>query len=75
MALLGDVAVKDGEPAVHAHVVAGSDGAASGGQRLEAYVRPTIEVVLCHSPAHLRKRYDPASGLALIALDRPAADS
>jgi len=35
-------------------------------------VRPTLEVVLSESPTHLRKRYDPESGLALIA---PEADS
>jgi hypothetical protein len=70
VALVGDVALDDGEPAVHAHVVvARSDGSASGGHLLEAHVRPTLEVVLSESPAHLRKRYDRASGLALIALD------
>jgi predicted DNA-binding protein with PD1-like motif len=70
VSLLGDVAVQDGEPAVHAHVVvAGRDGAAHGGHLLEAHVRPTLEVVLSETPAHLRKRYDPESGLALTALD------
>ncbi|HYY32179.1 MAG TPA: PPC domain-containing DNA-binding protein [Gaiellaceae bacterium] len=70
VALLGDVAVQDGEPAVHAHVVvAGPDGAAHGGHLLEGHVRPTLEVVLTESPAHLHKRYDPTSGVALIALD------
>jgi uncharacterized protein len=29
-------------------------------------VRPTLEVILTESPAHLRKRLDPESGLALI---------
>lgn len=68
VALLGDVAVEDGESAVHAHVVvAGRDGSARGGHLLEAHVRPTLEILLSESPAHLRKRYDPASGLALIA--------
>ena len=32
-------------------------------------MRPTLEIVLSESPAHLRKRYDPTSGLTLIALD------
>ena len=35
-------------------------------------MRPTLEIVLIESPAHLRKRYDPESGIALIALDEPA---
>lgn len=35
----------------------------------EAHVRPTLEVILTESPAHLRKRHDPESGLALIRID------
>ena len=70
VSLVGDVALEGDDPAVHAHVVVGhSDGRASGGHLLSAHVRPTLEVVLTESPAHLRKRHDPASGLALIALD------
>jgi predicted DNA-binding protein with PD1-like motif len=72
LALVGDVALDDGDSAVHAHVVvAGADGAARGGHLLEGHVRPTLEIVLTESPAHLRKRYDPESGLTLIALDEP----
>jgi predicted DNA-binding protein with PD1-like motif len=67
LSLLGDVALEEGEPKVHAHVVLGrSDGAALGGHLLEAHVWPTLEVVLDESPAHLRKRSDPETGLALI---------
>lgn len=73
VSLVGDVALQDGEPAVHAHVVvAGSDGAASGGHLLEGHVRPTLEVVLSESPEHLRKRYDETTGLALIELGHGA---
>ena len=65
--LAGDVALKDDEPDVHAHVVvAKRDGTAHGGHLVEAHVRPTLEVILEESPAHLRKRSDPESGLALI---------
>jgi hypothetical protein len=67
LSLIGDVALKDGEPTVHAHVVVGrSDGSTRGGHLLEAHVRPTLEVILVESPAHLRKAHDPESGLALI---------
>jgi uncharacterized protein len=67
LTLAGDVAVEDGEPKVHAHVVVGMrSGEARGGHLLEARVRPTLEVVLVESPAHLRKRHDPETGLALI---------
>lgn len=67
LSLIGDVALKDGEPVVHAHVVIGKqDGTAHGGHLLKALVRPTCEVVLTESPAHLQKVIDPESGLALI---------
>jgi hypothetical protein len=67
VSLIGDIALKDGKPQVHAHViVAKSDGTAHGGHLLEAHVRPTCEVVLTESPKHLRKQMDPESGLALI---------
>ena len=70
LSLLGDVAVEDGKPRVHAHVVLGrSDGSALGGHLLEAHVWPTLEVVLDESPAHLRKRSDSETGLALIDPD------
>ena len=67
LSLIGDVALKDGKPAVHAHAVIGKrDGTAHGGHLLEAYVRPTCEVVLIESPTQLQKIVDPQSGLALI---------
>jgi predicted DNA-binding protein with PD1-like motif len=40
------------------------------GHLAEAHVRPTLEVILAKSPAHLRKVKDKDSGLPLI---RPAA--
>jgi predicted DNA-binding protein with PD1-like motif len=70
LALAGDIALEDGEPKVHAHVVVGKrDGSAHGGHLREARVRPTLELVLVESPAHLRRRIDPETGLALIDLD------
>jgi predicted DNA-binding protein with PD1-like motif len=70
LSLLGDVALKDGKPQVHAHVVVGkADGTAHGGHLLDARVWPTLEVILTESPAHLRRRMDEASGLALIDPD------
>ncbi len=67
LSLIGDVALKDNKPVVHAHAVVGKrDGTAHGGHLLEAHVRPTCEVVLTESPTHLRKFVDPESGVALI---------
>lgn len=67
LSLLGDIATRDGEPAVHAHAVLGRrDLTTVGGHLFAASVWPTLELVLTESPAHLRKRYDPDTGLALI---------
>ncbi|TSD84697.1 DUF296 domain-containing protein [Mycobacterium sp. KBS0706] len=66
--LLGDVAVSpEGKPALHVHLVLGRrDGSALAGHLAEARVRPTLELIVTESPAHLRKALDPESGLALI---------
>ena len=67
LSLLGDVAVGDEGPTLHLHAVLGkSDGSVVGGHLIEAYVRPTLEVILVQSPSYLRKRKDPETGLALI---------
>lgn len=70
LSLIGDIALQKGdEPKVHAHVVVGrADGSTRGGHLISAHVRPTLEVILVESPAHLRRKHDPESGLALISL-------
>jgi predicted DNA-binding protein with PD1-like motif len=69
LSLAGDIALDEGKPQVHAHVVVGkSDGTAHGGHLLEAHVRPTLEVILVESPQHLQRQTDRESGLALIRL-------
>lgn len=73
LSLIGDVALKDGEPQVHAHVVLGKrNGTAHGGHLLHAEVRPTLEVIITESPAHLQKTHDDESGLALIHIEEPS---
>ena len=67
LSLVGDIALKDNSPQVHAHVVLGkADGSAHGGHVLEAHVWPTLEVILTESPKHLHRKIDPETGLALI---------
>jgi predicted DNA-binding protein with PD1-like motif len=68
--LIGDVAEDpSGRPALHIHVVVGKrDGVAMAGHLGEAHVRPTLEVIVTESPAHLRKKKDSESGLALIEI-------
>jgi uncharacterized protein len=69
LALIGNIARKGSEPKVHAHVVVGkSNGTAHGGHLLEAYVRPTLEVVVQESPEFLIRQTDEATGLPLISL-------
>lgn len=69
LSLVGDIALKGEEVEVHAHVVAGkADGSTVGGHIMEAFVRPTLEVMLTESPSHLQRKVDERSGLALINL-------
>jgi predicted DNA-binding protein with PD1-like motif len=69
--LIGDVATApSGAPALHAHLVVGKrDGTAMAGHLGQAHVRPTLEVVLTESPAHLHKEMDQKTGLALIRME------
>ena len=70
LTLAGDIAVKDGDPQVHAHVVVGkADGTAWGGHLLEGDVWPTLELVLVESPAELRRALDDETQLPLIRID------
>jgi uncharacterized protein len=79
LSLIGDVT--RAEPAsggikVHGHAVLGRrDGSTVGGHLLSGRVRPTLELMLTETPAHLRRRHDPTTGLALIDLDRSAASA
>ena len=68
--LVGDIAIgPDQKPSVHVHAVLGRrDGTALAGHLLEAHVRPTLEIIVTESPAHLCKAKDAESGLALIRL-------
>ncbi len=66
--LVGDIAVADGKPSVHVHAVLGRrDGTALAGHLQQGYVRPTLEIIVTESPAHLCKVKDDESGLALIS--------
>ena len=70
--LVGDIAVgPDGKPSVHVHAVLGRrDGTAMAGHLQEGHVRPTLEIIITESPAHLCKVKDAESGLALISARR-----
>jgi predicted DNA-binding protein with PD1-like motif len=70
LSAIGDIAVDDNDkPSLHVHVVLSlSDGTTRGGHLLEGFVRPTLEVTLVETPAHLRRRKRPELGIALIDL-------
>jgi predicted DNA-binding protein with PD1-like motif len=69
LSLIGDVALQDRKPRLHAHVVLGRrDASTRGGHLLHAIVRPTLEVLLTDSPEYLRREHDAATGLALIRI-------
>lgn len=70
LSAIGDVAAgDDGKPSLHLHAVLGlSDGSTRGGHLLEAIVRPTLEVMVTETPAHLHRRKRPELGIALIDL-------
>lgn len=68
--LVGDIAADgQGAPALHIHLVLGRrDYSALAGHLVRGVVRPTLELVVTETPAHLRRRKDPNTGLALIRL-------
>ena len=68
LSLLGDVAQgDDGKASLHLHAVLGlSDGSVRGGHLLDGTVRPTLEVTIVETAAHLRRKKHPELGLALI---------
>jgi hypothetical protein len=69
LSLVGDIVGDGDDLKLHAHVVVGqSDGSAHGGHLMEAIVWPTLEVVITETPTHLRRRFDPKTGAALIVM-------
>jgi uncharacterized protein len=70
LSAIGDIAAgDDGKPSLHLHAVLGlSDGSTRGGHLLEGIVRPTLEVMVTETPAHLHRRKRPELGIALIDL-------
>jgi uncharacterized protein len=70
LSMVGDIALYQGKPAVHTHMVVGHrDGTTSGGHVIEAVVYPTLEVFVTVDTAPLHKKYDPETDLTLIDPD------
>jgi predicted DNA-binding protein with PD1-like motif len=67
IAMSGDIALYQGNPVVHTHmVVGGPDGTTRAGHVLDAYVSPTLEVMVTVDPVAMQKRFDPETHLTLI---------
>jgi uncharacterized protein len=67
LSLVGNVTLAGDEHKVHVHAVLGRrDGSTVGGHLLSGEVRPTLEVILVESPAHLRRHHDEKTGLPLL---------
>lgn len=67
ISMVGDIALYQGKPQVHTHVVvSSSDGTARGGHVLELYVNPTLEVMVIVDAYAMQKGLDPETGLTLI---------
>jgi predicted DNA-binding protein with PD1-like motif len=68
LSLIGDIATgDDGMPSLHMHAVLGlKDGSTRGGHFLQGHVRPTLEVVIVETAAHLHRRKHPEHGVALL---------
>ena len=63
----GDIALYQGKPVVHTHMLLGtSDGTTLGGHVLAANVSPTLEVMVTVDPITMQKRFDPDTDLTLI---------
>ena len=63
----GDIALYQGKPVVHTHMLVGnSDGTTQGGHVLAANVSPTLEVMVTVDPVTMQKRFDPDTDLTLI---------
>ncbi len=70
LSLLGDLALKDGEPLLHAHaVVARRGGSTIGGHLIAATVWPTLELFIDAYPTQLIKKDRSELGIATIELD------
>ena len=66
--LVGDVVPDEkNKPSLHAHTVLGlADGTTRGGHLIEGHVRPTLEITVTETPAHLVRHKHPDLGVALI---------
>jgi predicted DNA-binding protein with PD1-like motif len=67
VSLIGNVAMYEGRPRIHAHCAVGHrDGRTTGGHLLSAVVRPTLELMVEEIAADLRRTDRPEIGIPLL---------
>lgn len=67
VSFIGNIAMFNAKPVVHIHMsVSQSDGLVRGGHVFEAYVWPTLEIVVTVEPTPLYKKKENDTGFALI---------
>jgi predicted DNA-binding protein with PD1-like motif len=65
--LVGDISLYNNNPVVHGHInLATEDGIVHGGHLLEAFVAPTLQVMMTVEPVALYKKLDVESGILII---------
>jgi predicted DNA-binding protein with PD1-like motif len=73
VSLIGNVALKDGEPFLHIHVtLARSDLSVVGGHFLDATVSPLLEIWLAPEDTTVNRVFDESCGLYLMDLPERA---
>ena len=71
VSFLGDIALYNGKPVVHGHIlVAGPTGALCGGHLLQGYVYPTFELMVTVEPNALLRSPEPDLGITVIDPER-----
>jgi predicted DNA-binding protein with PD1-like motif len=69
LAVVGNVAIHNDEPLVHAHITLGrKDYSVLGGHLLSGVVRPTLEIILRPEANTLERAVDPKYGLPTLDL-------
>jgi predicted DNA-binding protein with PD1-like motif len=68
--LVGDITLYNNNPVVHAHIsMATQDGIVHGGHLFEAFISPTLQLMMTIEPASLFKKLDPETGILVIDPD------
>ena len=69
--LVGDIAMNEGKPVVHAHInLADKNGIVHGGHLLQAFIFPTLEVMMTVEPTTMYKKLYPEAGASIIDAER-----